>query len=219
VLMAWKLGLYGRDPAGRTLALDGTSRPVIGGHRDAGSTACPGQFLYDRLPAIRTRASAILLQSQIGGDAAIPVAGDIDGDSTVNRGWLRDGRWAFAMPGGDVRRFSFGRIGDLPLLGDFDHDGRAEPGIFRDGEWHLRSDASAGTAWRAFRFGQRGDVPVVGRWPGGWPWVTRSCAATHGTSGTASAVVWPRGLFASAEPATFRSRETGSGTARPARGS
>jgi hypothetical protein len=167
LLMAWKLGLYGRDPVGRTRALDGSSRPVIGGHRDAGSTACPGQFLYDRLPGIRTRAAAVILQSQIGGDAAIPVAGDIDGNGAVNFGWFRDGRWAFAMGDGVVRRFGFGQAGDLPVMGDFDNDGRAEPGIFRSGEWHLRSDASSGVAWRTFRYGLRGDLPVVGRWPGG----------------------------------------------------
>jgi N-acetylmuramoyl-L-alanine amidase len=165
-LMAWKLGLYGRDPDGSTQALDGTWRPVIGGHRDAASTACPGQYLYDRLPTIRARAADVMFAGQIGGDAATPVGGDIDGDGRADLGWYHDGRWAFLLAGGTVTRFSFGRAGDAPVVGDFDRDGRDEPGVFRGGSWHLRSSASSGAAWRVFRYGQAGDVPVVGRWPG-----------------------------------------------------
>ena len=33
--------------------------PVIDGHRDTNDTACPGRFLYARLPWIRTRAQAL----------------------------------------------------------------------------------------------------------------------------------------------------------------
>ncbi|HEX2416990.1 MAG TPA: N-acetylmuramoyl-L-alanine amidase, partial [Micromonosporaceae bacterium] len=164
-LMAWKLGLYGRDPDGSTQALDGTWRPVIGGHRDAASTACPGQYLYARLPSIRDRAGAIVRQSQIGGDFALPVTGDVNGDGVTDLGWFQDGRWAF-LAGSTVVRFGFGRAGDRPVVADFDNDGREEPGIFRAGEWHVRTDASAGPAWRVFRYGTQGDTPLAGRWPG-----------------------------------------------------
>ena len=65
-LSAWKLDLHGRDPSGRVRVRSrGSDRypsgtrvrlPVIDGHRDTNHTACPGQSLYDRLPALRRRA-------------------------------------------------------------------------------------------------------------------------------------------------------------------
>jgi hypothetical protein len=58
-LMAWKLSLHG-------VAADDTSQRVgrstfqaINGHRDAGSTACPGRYLYERLADIRSRAAKL----------------------------------------------------------------------------------------------------------------------------------------------------------------
>ncbi|HET6561098.1 MAG TPA: FG-GAP-like repeat-containing protein [Marmoricola sp.] len=58
-LMAWKLSLHG-------VAADDTRQYVtsryfqaINGHRDAGSTACPGRYLYERIPDIRARAAKI----------------------------------------------------------------------------------------------------------------------------------------------------------------
>ena len=70
-LFAWKLALNHRDPNGTTqLTSDssaGTSKYrageianafVIGGHRDIGSTACPGKFLEPQLPAIRAATTA-----------------------------------------------------------------------------------------------------------------------------------------------------------------
>ncbi|MGC0419111.1 peptidoglycan recognition protein family protein [Embleya sp. AB8] len=64
-VLAWKLGTHGRDPRGRVTltSSDSGSRyargsthtfDVISGHRDAFNTECPGQALYDLLPAIRT---------------------------------------------------------------------------------------------------------------------------------------------------------------------
>ena len=52
-LFAWKLGMAGIDPMDRSQNVSGTTFQAINGHRDAGSTACPGQHLYDKLPAIR----------------------------------------------------------------------------------------------------------------------------------------------------------------------
>ena len=64
-LLAWKLSLAHRDPNGTTVLTSqggGTSRyragtrvtfNVISGHRDAGSTECPGKNLYAQLPLIR----------------------------------------------------------------------------------------------------------------------------------------------------------------------
>jgi len=62
-LAAWKLDLYSRDPAGRTYRTSEGSDlfpsgevvrlPVLDGHRDTNQTACPGRYLYARLPDLR----------------------------------------------------------------------------------------------------------------------------------------------------------------------
>ena len=71
-LMAWKLGLTKRDPAGKdTLVSNGSlgsgyweagqtaTLNRVSGHRDAGNTACPGQYLYAHMGEIRARAADI----------------------------------------------------------------------------------------------------------------------------------------------------------------
>jgi len=73
-LMAWKIAPYGLDPnANASMISSDTSglskysngmtaiTPVISGHRDVGKTACPGRYLYPYLPAIRARATELLL--------------------------------------------------------------------------------------------------------------------------------------------------------------
>ncbi|RBY91754.1 hypothetical protein DQ244_10735 [Blastococcus sp. TBT05-19] len=71
-IIAWKFSLYGVDPVGSTTLVSGgggTSRyakgvaatvPTIFGHRDVGSTACPGRYGYARLDEIRGKTSGIL---------------------------------------------------------------------------------------------------------------------------------------------------------------
>jgi hypothetical protein len=68
-LLAWKLSLHGTPPKGRVVvrvnpagaayskypARARVSLPRIAGHRDADSTACPGDALYRQLPGIRGR--------------------------------------------------------------------------------------------------------------------------------------------------------------------
>ena len=70
-LLAWKLALNHRDPNGQvdlvSESASGTSRYqpgqvaralVVGGHRDIGSTKCPGQFMETQIPAIRAAAAS-----------------------------------------------------------------------------------------------------------------------------------------------------------------
>ncbi len=64
-IVAWKLSLYGVNPAGTTVLTSsggGTSRyaagtrvtlPTIFAHRDVGSTVCPGRYGYARMDEIR----------------------------------------------------------------------------------------------------------------------------------------------------------------------
>ncbi len=57
-LFAWKLALNGVDPASTSQQVGRSTFQAINGHRDAGSTACPGRYLYAKLPTIRAYASA-----------------------------------------------------------------------------------------------------------------------------------------------------------------
>jgi len=72
-LLAWKLALNHRDPNGEVELVsdsgNGTSRYqpgqvaralVVGGHRDIGSTKCPGQFLETQIPTIRAATASKL---------------------------------------------------------------------------------------------------------------------------------------------------------------
>ena len=67
-IIGWKLGHHGLDPAGETTVTNRTGEtfrgvpdggevpvPVVSGHRDLGSTACPGDHTYETLPMLRAQ--------------------------------------------------------------------------------------------------------------------------------------------------------------------
>ncbi len=56
-LFAWKLSLHGVVPSAR-VTIGSKTFSTISGHSDADSTACPGRYLYARLPDIREKAAA-----------------------------------------------------------------------------------------------------------------------------------------------------------------
>ena len=58
-LIAWKASIHHFDVQGRT-TINGTTYNNISGHRDAKDnyTECPGQYLYNKLGAIRTQAAS-----------------------------------------------------------------------------------------------------------------------------------------------------------------
>lgn len=66
-LTAWKLGLYGANPRGKTYLKSGGGNlyrkgknvrlNVISGHRDGFATACPGTQLYRKLGTARSTAA------------------------------------------------------------------------------------------------------------------------------------------------------------------
>ncbi len=56
-LIAWKLGLHS-VPVNGTVFTNGKKFQRISGHRDANSTACPGDALYGQLPRIRSLAAS-----------------------------------------------------------------------------------------------------------------------------------------------------------------
>jgi hypothetical protein len=55
-LYAWKLSLHGVRPGTRQ-QVAGTTFDAISGHRDAAATACPGRYLYAKVPDIISKAS------------------------------------------------------------------------------------------------------------------------------------------------------------------
>ena len=52
-LFAWKLSLHGVSATSNRQYVTSRNFRAINGHRDAGSTACPGRYLYAKLPRIR----------------------------------------------------------------------------------------------------------------------------------------------------------------------
>ena len=56
-LFAWKLGLHGVNAASTSQQVGSKVFQAINGHRDAGSTACPGKYLYAQIPRIRSAAA------------------------------------------------------------------------------------------------------------------------------------------------------------------
>ena len=56
-LLAWKLSLHGVPARGYT-TLDGSREARISGHRDVGSTACPGASIYQRMTEIRSKVAS-----------------------------------------------------------------------------------------------------------------------------------------------------------------
>ncbi len=58
-LFAWKLSLHNVDASSTRQRVGRSYFPAISGHRDAGQTACPGRYLYAKIPGIRTRARQI----------------------------------------------------------------------------------------------------------------------------------------------------------------
>ncbi|HEX5560640.1 MAG TPA: FG-GAP-like repeat-containing protein [Nocardioidaceae bacterium] len=57
-LFAWKLGLHGVKASSTHQWITSRYFNAISGHRDAGQTACPGRYLYAKLPTIRALATA-----------------------------------------------------------------------------------------------------------------------------------------------------------------
>ena len=56
-LFAWKLSLHGIDASDTSQKVGPKTFKAINGHRDAGQTACPGRYLYAKIPQIRELAA------------------------------------------------------------------------------------------------------------------------------------------------------------------
>jgi len=105
-LIAWRLDVAHVDPGGTaTLVSAGSEKYAVGaqvplravsGHRDTGSTACPGNALYALLPAIAASARAI------GGQKVFDPNAVVTGPSVRFRARLaRPGPWSVVIADGD----------------------------------------------------------------------------------------------------------------------
>ena len=100
-LFAWKLSLHGVDASSTKQWVGSKYFEAINGHRDAGQTACPGRYLYAKLPVIREYAAA-----DQAGWAGRTLQSDLAGsgypDIVVRR--ASDGR-GFILPTGGLSGF------------------------------------------------------------------------------------------------------------------
>ncbi len=101
-LMAWKLSLHGVDAASARQVVGPDTFKAINGHRDAGSTACPGRYLYAKLPRIRELAEAAQ-QDWSGRELQSDLAGSAHPDIVARRS--SDGR-VFVLRTGGLSTFS-----------------------------------------------------------------------------------------------------------------
>ncbi len=104
-LMAWKLSLHGVDASSTRQVVGPDAFEAINGHRDAGSTACPGRNLYAKLSVIREHAAEAQRGWQ-GRELESDLAATPHPDLIVRR--ASDGQ-AFIIPTGGLTGFKTAR--------------------------------------------------------------------------------------------------------------
>ncbi len=100
-LFAWKLSLHGVDASSTSQQVGSSRFRAINGHRDAGQTACPGRYLYAKIPQIRQLAAAAQ-KGWSGRELESNLASSAHPDLIVRR--ASDQR-AFVIPTGGLSRF------------------------------------------------------------------------------------------------------------------
>ncbi|RJS46620.1 hypothetical protein D4739_10600 [Nocardioides cavernaquae] len=163
-LFAWKLSLHGVNAQSTTQKVGSRTLPAINGHRDVGSTACPGRYLYAQIPTIRTKAA----QAQAGGtptmtpragNPRVPnLAGDAYPDLVVRR--ASDGA-AMVVPTGGLLSFGaqktlstgWSRYDVHQVVPDMNGDGRADMfvRVASTGTAGIRPGNGAGAFGRALK--------------------------------------------------------------------
>jgi hypothetical protein len=149
-LFGWKLSLHGVNAASTHQWVTKRWFQAINGHRDAASTLCPGQYLYNKIPTIRKLAAAAQRGwsgRQLESDLASTPAPDI----VVRR--ASDGE-AFVVPTGGLFHFAAPRpvltgvsgVGQLTVTGDVTGDGRPDLLVRQsDGSVAIRPGTGDGT--------------------------------------------------------------------------
>jgi hypothetical protein len=107
-LFAWKLSLYNIPANAPRVYVKDRWLQAINGHRDVGQTACPGRYLYAKLPYVRTLARSVQNGAQRARDTAITVRWRAIGGYSSVLGGPRGTEYSVA--GGRARQFQKGRI-------------------------------------------------------------------------------------------------------------
>ena len=129
-LFAWKLSLHGVDASSPKQWVGSKYFEAINGHRDAASTACPGRYLYAKIPKIRELA-AEAQRGWAGRELESDIAGTPHPDLVVRR--ASDGQ-AFVLPTGGLTRFEapttistgWAKAGAVVVSPDLTGDGEAD---------------------------------------------------------------------------------------------
>jgi hypothetical protein len=130
-LFAWKLSLHGVSAADTSQKVGRRTFKAINGHRDAGSTACPGRHLYAKIPQIREQAARYQVD-WTGRDRSTDIMGSGHPDLLLRRSGDRTG---FVLPTAGTLRWRAARVAastgwssyDVVLpTPDLDGDGRAD---------------------------------------------------------------------------------------------
>ncbi len=127
-LFAWKLSRYDIAANASRVYVKGRRMPAINGHRDVGSTACPGRYLYSKLSTVRTLARRVQYRAQ---------------STVVMRRWRAIGGYRsvvgaptgkeYSIAGGRARHFEKGRIYAKRGVGAYELRGRVLRAYKRQG--------------------------------------------------------------------------------------
>lgn len=139
-LFAWKLSLHGVDASSTKQWVGSKYFQAINGHRDAASTACPGRYLYAKVPEIRKLAAAAQ-KGWDGRNLESNLAGTAHPDLIVRR--TSDGKGVI-LPTGGLTGFGAG----LPAASGIGADDKVvvSPDLTGDGDGDLLVVAPGGTA-------------------------------------------------------------------------
>jgi hypothetical protein len=165
-LFAWKLSLHGVDVTSTRQRVGDETFPAINGHRDAGQTACPGRYLYARIPRIRTLAAgyqrAFDSRRKTGNVSGSKWPDLVVRDSDTGRVFVVRTGGQVRYPRSHVAASRWGRMDLLTPAGDMTGDGRPDM-LGRDkGSKELRlypgrRDGKLGAAVRTTRRFSGGD--------------------------------------------------------------
>ncbi len=180
-VMAWKLGLFYRDPSGTgTLISSGLGAsninypagtvvtvPTISGHRTVNATACPGNLLYPMLPSIRAQAETFLAVGFVAPRLSSSSGGYGGAGPTITSGVLSPQTWTGSVSdvcrGGTVESLPAGsasRTAPISTVWDGRTSGStwARPGPYRI---TLTGASTKGTAlpWSSGTYTVNGPAP------------------------------------------------------------
>ena len=105
-LFAWKLSLHGVDAGDTSQKVGPRTFQAINGHRDAGQTACPGRYLYAKIPQIRELAAGYQVD-WTGRDRSTDIVGSGHPDILLRRAADKAG---FVLPTAGTLRWRAGRV-------------------------------------------------------------------------------------------------------------